>query len=292
MKALTSDLTIRREQGFEIYALNNEVVELEVVPELGAKIISLKNLQTGREWLWHPAGGLKLFYNRAGDDFLQSPLVGVDECLPTIAPCEWQGRALPDHGEVWSAPWSVDAAAWKNGILKTRIRLNISPLEFERTIELRENEIQISYQLINRGTAEEKFLWAFHPLLKLQPGDELELPAPTRALLNGANWIDAIDSAVPEKGCAKIFAAPIGEGFASVKNSKTGARLEFIWDAAENDTLGLWLTRGGWHGHHHFAIEPTNGGDDALAVAANQNRCGKILGNSFANWRLCLRVGG
>src|SRR5882672_4545281 len=132
---------VRNEQGFSAHVLSSRKLRITVVPELGAKIISLKDLHTGREWMWHPRGGMKLFRNRPGDDFSQSPLVGADECLPTIMPCSWQGRDLPDHGEVWNAPWKVDSAAWENGILKTSVRLKISPFEFERTIELVENEI-------------------------------------------------------------------------------------------------------------------------------------------------------
>ena len=189
MKALTNSFAVQQRQGFEVYVLNTGEVELVVVPELGAKIISLKDLRTGREWMWHPPGGLKLFRNRPGDAFSQSPLAGADECMPTIAPCSWQGRELPDHGEVWNAPWKVDFDALENGILKTSVRLNISPFDFERTIELRGNEIQINYQLNNYSAAERQFLWAIHPLLRLQAGDQLELPASTRALLNGAEWL-------------------------------------------------------------------------------------------------------
>jgi hypothetical protein len=290
MMAAANTFEIRREQGFELYVLRNQCVELAVVPELGAKIISLKNLRTRREWLWHPAGGLKLFRNRSGDEFSRSPLAGIDECLPTIAPCLWQGRALPDHGEVWNAAWSVDAAALENGVLKTRVRLEISPLELERTIELQENEIRLGYELTNFSATEEKFVWSFHPLLRLQPGDELELPASTRALLNGADWVDAIASAVPENKFAKIFAAPLREGRAAIKNSQTGDGLKFVWDAAEKNALGLWLTRGGWHGHHHFAIEPTNARVDALTAAAKQDRCGKVAGGGSVNWQLQLEI--
>jgi len=291
MKHLTNSFAVRQQQGFEVYVLNNEEVELAVVPELGAKIISLKNLQTGREWMWHPSDGLRLFRNRPGDDFSQSPLAGADECLPTIAPCSWQGRVLPDHGELWNAPWSVDSEAWENGILKTRTRLKISPFEFERTIELLEDEIQITYQLKNRGVVAEHYLWALHPLLRLQPGDQLVLPASTRALLNGEAWIDAVGSGVPEKKCAKVFAAPVSEGLVAINNLTTGDRLEFEWDPMENNTLGLWLTRGGWHGHHHFALEPMNADTDSLAAAAERKRSGVVAASGMASWRLSVRIG-
>ncbi|HWW01188.1 MAG TPA: hypothetical protein VNZ64_15945 [Candidatus Acidoferrum sp.] len=281
---------IRLEQGFEVYVLGNERLRVAVVPELGAKVISLKNLRTGREWMWHPAGGLKLFRNCLGDDFSESPLVGVDECLPTIAACAWQGCKLTDHGEVWSEPWSVDHEAWQSGVLKTSTRLKISPFGFERTIELEENEIQLSYRLTNRSAAEQSFLWAMHPLLRLRAGDALVLPASTRALLDGECWIDALDSTVPKGGCSKLFAESLSEGFAGIHNRETGERLDFEWSPAENNSVGLWLSCGGWHGHEHFAIEPTNAGADSLDLAARRNQCGVLAACGTATWQIRLRV--
>ena len=290
MNAFTNSFSVRRQQGFEVYVLNSEEVEIAVVPELGAKIISLKNLRTGREWMWHPPGGLNLFRNHPGDAFSLSPLAGADECMPTIAPCSWQGLELPDHGEVWNVPWKVDPVALESGILKTSVQLKISPFDFERAIELHGNEIQINYQLNNYSAVERQFLWAIHPLLRLQAGDQLELPASTRALLNGATWVDAVASAIPGKNSAKVFARPVSEGQAGIGNPVTGERLEFEWSPEENDTLGLWLTRGGWHGHHHFAIEPTNADNDALALAAEQGHCGVVAAGDFMTWQIRLRL--
>lgn len=87
---------VQMEQGFEVFELSNERLALAVVPELGARIIWLKDGRTGREWMWHPEGGLKLFRNSLDDDFSHSPLAGLDECLPTIAACSWQQRRLAD----------------------------------------------------------------------------------------------------------------------------------------------------------------------------------------------------
>lgn len=291
MKVLTNNFSVRREQGFEIYALGNQDIEIAVVPELGAKIISLKNLRTGREWMWHPPGELELFHNRPGDNFSRSPLVGMDECLPTINPCVWRGRKLPDHGEVWSAEWTVDEEAWQKGALKTSVRLEISPFDFERTVELDENGVRLSYQLSNRNAAPEYFLWAMHPLLSLEPGDRLVLPASTRALLDGAGWVDAVDSAIPKGNCSKLIAGPLTEGFSGIHNAKTGERFDCEWNAGENNALGLWLTRGGWHGHHHFAIEPTNAGADALTEAVGREWCGIVAGSSCATWQVRFRIG-
>ncbi len=281
---------IRQAQGFHLYSLTNEEVELVVVPELGARIVSLKNLRTGREWLWHPPSGLKLFANRWGEDFSRSPLAGIDECFPTIAPCVWRGRSLPDHGELWNTAWHVDDAAWKNGVLTTSACSAISPFRFERTLHLENNEVRLCYRLSNMSGNAEKFLWALHPLLRLQPGDQLKLPDSSRAKFNGTTWIDAVDVAIPEALCAKSFAWPVCEGWAAVQNPATGDVLEFAWNPEHNPALGLWLTRGGWHGHHHFAIEPANGDHDSLAAAVEKDRCGTVAPHETIGWEVSLCV--
>jgi galactose mutarotase-like enzyme len=294
MSAISSDSKVRgrmrKRQGFNVYTLSNNKMEIAVVPELGAKIISLKNLQTGREWLWHPGNDVALFRNRLGDDFSKSPLTGIDECLPTIAPCRWQACDLPDHGEAWTAPWSVNANAWENQILHASTKLKLSPFLFERTIELSGDEVRLNYQLTNQSDAERTYLWAIHPLLRLQPGDSLVLPSATRALLNGEKWISDLYHAPTHGACAKLFAAPVADGFAAIENKINSNRLEFHWDPSENNTLGLWLSQGGWHGHHHFAIEPTNGEPDSLESAAARNRCGILPGSGSAKWQITLKV--
>jgi hypothetical protein len=110
-------------------------------------------------------------------------------------------------------------------------------------------------------------------------------------LLNGATWVDDVVSAAAPQNCAKAFAHPVSEGWAVVKNQGTGDRLEFIWDSLQNNSLGLWITRGGWHGYHHFAIEPSNADHDSLATASGRNCCGIVGANSSVHWQLKLRVG-
>lgn len=275
---------IHGEQGFAIYVLANRRVEISVIPELGARVLSLKNQSTGREWMWRPPGPLRLFRNAAGDDFSRSPLAGADECLPTIASCAWQGRQLPDHGEAWSAPWALDPQAWERGIIRTKLTLPISPFTFERSIKIRGNEISLEYCLRNHATTEQRFLWAWHPLLSLQSGDRLVLPDSTRATLDGAMWLDKIDTAVPDGKCSKLVAWKILEGRAAICNARAGDSLSFEWSPAKNRALGVWLNRGGWHGHDHFALEPANSDGDDLSQSAARNHCGLITAGGEAVW--------
>lgn len=281
---------VRHEQGFEIYVLQNQNLELSVVPELGAKVISLINRRSGREWMSCPTGGRKLFPNRPGDDFAASTLVGWDECLPTIAPCVWKNRQLPDHGEVWSVPWTIDQEAFHQGVLKTSVTLTTSPFRFERSLTLRQNEIHVNYRLENVGHEAEKFLWAMHPLVPIRPGDSLELTAEAHEALGNRPWINNLEFGTAQSACAKTFATPLQEGRAAIKNRHSGDRLTFLWDTRLNHTLGVWLTRGGWNGHHHLALEPSNGSPDALSAAASQNQCGTIPPKTTLDWQVTIQI--
>ena len=288
--ASTNKIFVRHEQGFAVYVLQNEGLEISLVPELGAKVISLVNLRTGREWMSNPAGGAKLFRNRQGDDFATSTLVGWDECLPTIAPCIHKGRSLPDHGEVWSLPWVIDQEAISEGTLKTSVKLVVSPFRFERCIALRGNEIQLHYKLENLGNEPETFLWAMHPLVPICPGDSLELTAESRDLLGTPSWLANLNLESLQPACAKTYASPLHEGRAAIKNLQSGDRMKFLWDTKLNNTLGVWLTRGGWNGHHHQALEPSNGWPDALADASARNQCGLILPHAKLNWQVAIQI--
>lgn len=67
--------------------------------------------------------------------------------------------------------------------------------------------------------------------------------------------------------------------------------MTFTWNTAECDTLGLWLTRGGWNGHHHLALEPATGAADSLADAVTQSkRPGLLAPHSSKGWRVQLFI--
>jgi len=287
--AQTTKTFRRAEQGFEVFGLRNEAVELEVVPALGAKIISLRNLVTGYEWMWRPPAGMKLFRNQLGDDFAASTMTGWDECLPTIAPCVWKGRKLPDHGEVWSVPWAIKA--FDHGELRTSVTLAVSPLQFERTIKLQSNEVRLDYQLENLSNEPEEFLWAMHPLLPVHDNIQLNLTEETRNLLTREQWIDGLTFSADKPGSVKTYAAPLREGRASVVNTAAPDRLQFEWDTTRNNTLGLWLTRGGWNGYHHVALEPANGAADSLTDATKVGRHGLLAPKEKQSWQVKLCVG-
>jgi len=299
------------EQGFTVKGLRSARAELLMVPELGGRIISLKGLKSGREWLWHQARPDWLWANQPGDNFGLSTQAGIDECIPTVASCQWRGRDLPDHGEVWYQDWKLDPEALARQELKATVPLTVSPLVFSRTIRVVEDGAFVfDYSVQNTGSEEEPYIWCFHPLKNIEPGDRLELPAEVTSLrLNGGLgapiefgdvWaypepfpgIRLDECLVPGMpgGCVKGFAGPLKTGRAALVNDRTGDRLELSWDASLIPYLGLWLNRG-LCDYHHVALEPTSGAPDSLGDAVGKWRqCSVVQPGQTARWSITLLI--
>ena len=122
-------VTHRRVDGFELVGLENSHLSLAIAPALGAKLVSLVDRASGREWMWRPTPQLRLFAKSTGTPFPEGPLVGADECIPTIGPCSWRDLPGHDHGEAWTEAWTLDRDAIERGELVTRLRLPIFPFE-------------------------------------------------------------------------------------------------------------------------------------------------------------------
>jgi hypothetical protein len=311
--------------GFELIGLRNECVELAVVPTLGGKIVSLMDRRAGREWMWHPGDNLKLFANLIGDPFYRSTMTGADECLPSVAACEIRSpqfdsahprlkrqghREIPDHGEVWGMPWQINEGSMEQGEVGLSVSLPISPLDFSRDILLNKNIVELRYRLRNRSDEPQHYLWAFHPLLRMEDGDRIELPAGINDLFvettswpniqRGDRWrwprpLTEIDLSRmdlgPSPAYAKCFIDTVSAGRFSIVNANRVERITFAFDSPGITTVGLWLTRGGWNGYHHVAIEPTNAAADSLEQAICENLCQAIPAGGCVEWSFRISVG-
>lgn len=307
-------VTVRRfaVEGFEVVELANDILRIGITPELGARIVDLVHLRTGRQWMWKSGRNPQHFRASLGTAFDRGPLFGADECLPTIAPCHWRGRELPDHGEAWTEPWELDEAALaQGGRLTTKLRLPISPLLIERTLCLDGDCLRFNYRLENRSEDPQEYLWALHPMMNIEPGDRIVLPdgcrhVQTEVCLGDCplgnrgdvwNWphpTDGIDLANLDLGgrrrAVKLYTEPLVEGSAAIVNDVTGERLSFSFDPAKLNTLGIWINRGGFQQAHHVALEPTNAAPDSLAMAIDDwKRFGLLAPGETQCWDLNLQ---
>lgn len=290
-------------------SLENGQLSVQLRLGQGAKLSSLLDRRTGREWLLPsqlPGGAyLRSAY---GDDFSLHDTSGFDECFPTVSACPVEGSGLqwPDHGELWSRPWEVER---QGESLLARIGGQAWPYTFSRRVSLEGDTLRLDYTLDNHADRPFLNLWSAHPLLKVSPGMRLRLPGqPCEALLNGtgnrSQWrpwpelVPGVDfSTVQPRDCgraAKVFFPEVSEGACAVLDPRSGETLSFSWDRAELPHLGLWLCYGGWPedgrpGHLTVALEPCTGLPDRLDLASAQGTCASLPPKGRASWSLRLR---
>lgn len=290
--------------------LHNDHVELVVLPEIGAKVSSLKNLRSGREWMWTPPEGANYEKLPLGTPFEESSLVGADECVPTIAESVWRGRSIPSHGEAWFSVWELDRLALTQGRIVTRLQLPISPFWIERSIRLIDNQVIFDYALRNTDFAPQEFMWAFHPLMNIEEGDRLEIPGVSHMLVEAPmgvplgergeriEWpnprygveLDALELGRPN-AAVKLFSEEGAVSSAAIYNERTGDSLRFEFDPRRVDTLGIWLTRGGWNGYHHLAVEPGIGAPDPLDLAVEGwKRFALVMPDQTYRWQFSITL--
>ncbi|TQM44262.1 hypothetical protein [Pseudonocardia cypriaca] len=218
------------------------VVEVDLAH--GGRWTSLRTPE--REWLWHhpdPAVAAARAAVAPGAAFVDAG--GVEECLPTV-------RGEPDHGAVWSRPWS-DA-----GVVADGFRL-------DRRIG-GDGEITVDYTIT--GPPREPVVHAVHALLDVSPAARLDAPgARTAHLLDqGAvvRWPSGLDRLGPDDGTAVAAVLP-GCAVATVVDGPDA--LALTWRAPSCSLL-LWRNLRGWPDgapYRSIGVEPMIGSAATLA---------------------------
>ena len=70
--------------GLDAVVLSSEAVQIVVLPEFGAKVVSLKDKVSDREWMYADSRR-PLRHLPRGASFSESSLSGWDECFPSVA---------------------------------------------------------------------------------------------------------------------------------------------------------------------------------------------------------------
>jgi galactose mutarotase-like enzyme len=293
--------------GRAAHALENEAVRLLVVPSLGARVVSLIDRRTDREWLVQgepPAtdGSVEEWDSDAAV-FGGAEAFGWDECLPTVAPCadplDPDGPPLRDHGDQWGRPAEVDASDGQ--LLATWISPRW-PYVLRRTLRLAGAGVAAAYELEVGGERDMPFLWSMHPLLALEAGASLVIDPPGRAALTHEVGLGIAAGSVPiewpgpagldvVRGTEAAMAAKLyldARPLATVAvRGVDGAELRFEWDRRVAPILGIWLDYGGWpagQDRHQVALEPSTSPDDDLASAFNAGRAMVVRPGEPRRW--------
>ena len=269
---------------------------LLVVPHRGAKIASLVD-PAGIERLAQPRVPLPPSA-QPGDRFVGGDMCGWDECAPAVLP----GRVVvdsgevvvPDHGELWTADWSVTST--DRGVVAETHRPS-QDYWFRRTVEPAERGFRLDYR-VHAGQRAVAMCWVAHPQFTAPAGSVVQLPGARGAVdvldpgRPRSPWPAAgvVVDAVPPGGCAKVYAAP--EQAVAEARLTTPARgpLVLTWDPEAVPYCGVWVDRGAYSREDVVAIEPATGFADGLAEAVESGRILTVPAGEEASWWLDIRV--
>jgi hypothetical protein len=232
------------------------------------------SLRSGaREWLWSRPDPRRATV-RPGDAFVDAG--GLEECLPTV-------RGKPDHGDVWSRPWTPAGT------------VTTGDFSLTRTIAHRTGSVVADYRL----TAEPgwRFIWAAHALLDLSTEARLDAPAGTVTRVDDdATWVERewplpLDRLGPVDGTA---VGAILTDCPTVTVVDGADRLTFTLSAGGQPmSTALWRNLGGFpqpDPYRSIGVEPMLGNVFDLAEAGPGDAA-VVPASGVCEWRLVVSAG-
>ena len=207
--------------------LSGSGVDVRVRPAQGGRIQSIVDRTSGRELLYQrePDG--------AASGFIEASTGGWDEMFPNDAP--WDSH--PDHGIVWSTPFSV--VRHDTGSAELAAALPAMGVMLRKTVAvLPEPRRGIRVELDLRAMrATGPFMWTSHPMLAVAPGWRVD-PGPgllrADSELHGRHAPSATVAAAPpvpapDGGWVEVVYA-FGRTSAAVQSPDGSAVSRLAWD--------------------------------------------------------------
>lgn len=261
--------------------VDGPVLSATIDPQRGAKITSLRDAR-GVEWLTQaPAIAPR------GTRFIDAEMAGWDECAPTIVGCRVAGRDLPDHGDLWDAPFRVE----QDGRTVTAVGRSLN-YTFRRRITATPTGLRIEYEAVALD-GPIPFLYAAHPQFVAPPGTRVHVPR-----LRGV--VDVLDPTLPQRSwtshLATIDTVPSGDSRKLYGHPDTaissasiihpdGGSLGMRWSSA-CAYVGLWFDNRAYSREPVIAIEPSTAYFDALDIAISLDRAPYLTPMHPLVWRI------
>ena len=312
--------SIRASTFKDIPALTIESTELtaQFLPGIGSNLCSLRARRTGKELMIQRPGAIYKQGRYDSDYVADGECAGMDDMLPSIDRCfyespPWRGTAIPDHGELWSLPWTA-------GIEGESIHFSVDGIRFPYRLHKRVSfsepgTLRIEYTLNNRAPFAFDFLWAAHPMFALEEGARLALPdgigeVVTALRFNGtlgnygtiSSWPIATDASGnpidlrrPRTRAAgdavKYFVrGRMPEGWCSLTYPESHLRLILRFPADRVPYLGILVNEGGWQGLYNIFLEPSTAALDRLDVARLRGEFSTIEPNGEYRWYMEIAI--
>lgn len=288
--------------------LENEVLQVVVLPELGGKTVSI----------YHKSNSFELVAQNKNDsyniptsnaEFANYDASGLDDAFPTIdaAILDWNGKQLkyPDHGEVWREKFAYRI---QDEVLNLKFKSEKFSYKYNKQIMLDGDSVIYKYKITN--TKEETFpcLWAFHGLVRYEEDMQIYYPKGVKEYINvlesselgGKGNIFNIQngdydfSKVPNinsNTMVKYYVnGKVEQGCCGYIYPSQGMKCQILYDSRILPYLGMWITAGGFRGDYNCALEPTNGYYDNILIAKENGSLFMLNKNQPLEFFIKIRV--
>lgn len=279
--------------GLRALVLENNHMRVVVLPELGGKVWQITGTRNNREFLWHNdrLQPRKVPFGTGYDD---SFFGGWDELFPNDAPEDLAGEPYPDHGELWTSPWSWSVEQEGPEVVSVRLTLRtpISGCLLEKTLTLNSGQpsLTLSHRIENTLPKALPFLWKQHVAVPVDEPARVDL-APASMYVEDFGtpraggpgttytWPTLIDESghatdmsrtLPRSSGVSEFqyATELSAGWCSVTYGD-GTGLGLVFDANVFRSCWLFASYGGWRGLQALVLEPCTGYPVEVSVGAD-----------------------
>jgi hypothetical protein len=267
-----------------VHTLSNGRLRLVVDAERGGTITELVGGATGDQWLMNePARRAAWPIGHSVYDDVWAG--GFEELFPNDAPGVFDGRALPDHGELWNGAFEVVHAS--PSALRLRRVCTTVPGAIEKAIEL-DAEVPaatISYRITSHGDGPLWYLFKLHAAMRVEAGDGVLLPGGMvtavepgfGSLATKGPWSWPVSQiALNEVRDARerfkefVYVSNLPAGWCGVRRARTGESIRIEYPRDVFPHCWLFITYGGWRDYNTVVLEPcTNVPKDLPAAKAN-----------------------
>lgn len=313
--------------GLRTIRLDNELMSVALVPEVGGKITEIHDKRSGRNWLWKNPY-LPLRIPSADLDFEKDlDSGGWDEVLFSLSPCNLQldngqSHAIPGHGDVVRRRWNVDELA-EGEFADVSCRLSASceriGYRLSRIAQLHATKARLilSYSMDNIGSQSLPFYWSAHPLFAPDAGMHLSLPDGQAMRVSDTNNVSAsegehrwpalrtangettdVSECFGESSpriATKLFIDAPDPGRIELRIIDRNERLTILFDNDNTPWIGCWINNQAWSGsdskpYRNIGIEPSSARFDSLDDVINAGAAELLAPGDTRTWSLELRL--
>jgi len=290
--------------GVPIVRLENELLSVDIAPEVGGRVVSVLDKRRRREFLWRNSS-LPLRRSEPGSAYDANFFGGIDELIPGDLPEVVNGVPNPDHGELWTTPLGYRVDGYD---LVLEGQLPICGLRYERRLYLRPDTpyLDIDYCLSNTTDERRVFMWKLHAALRIAPGDRIICPARSAQVVDSrwSRWSTTEPFCWPLVDDSRADIVPPIDGttdFLYLYDSQVGSlawqscdrtlTFAYSFDPRVFRYAQYFASYGGMDGHYTAVLEPCTCMPISVNEAARLGQCSSLEPGQALRTRVTLYAG-